>query len=182
MDRLEQITVVNKESSAPCKQIHDLRLENSKLRAELAGTTSSPKVGHVGRVEASSWKDTVIGLVKSKKKMRMQFFSPTIMNDKIQVCSPEEVESQGVGKWENCLVGYFIDKKLPFSAVQNIVVKIWAKFGLKDVLANENGFFFFLFSHDMGLGKLLESDVNGNTICRLPVKASVPLVRYQAQL
>lgn len=36
-------------------------------------------------------------------------------------------------------------------------MKSWAKFGLSDVLANDNGFFFFIFARDGDLFKVLEA-------------------------
>lgn len=39
----------------------------------------------------------------------------------------------------------FFDKKLGFTAVRNIAMRIWEKFGIREVLSNEKGFFFFLF-------------------------------------
>jgi len=44
--------------------------------------------------------------------------------------------------WVNTLVGYFIKKHLPFPSVQYIAKRIW-KHGLKDVLWNRLGFYFF---------------------------------------
>lgn len=61
------------------------------------------------------------------------------------VSPPEDVEELGHSKWQRCIVGHFLDKKLTFTAVRNIVMRIWEKFGICDVLSNEKGFFFFLF-------------------------------------
>lgn len=36
-------------------------------------------------------------------------------------------------------------KKLPYLFVRSIAFRIWGKYGLKDVLSNEKGFFFFQF-------------------------------------
>ena len=50
-------------------------------------------------------------------------------------------------KWKDCLVGYFLDRKLPFMVVRNIAMKIWVKFGLTEVLSSDKGFFFFRFDN-----------------------------------
>ena len=43
-----------------------------------------------------------------------------------------EVGDCGAEHWKNCVVGHFLDKKLPFKAVSTIVFRIWAKFDLSD--------------------------------------------------
>lgn len=58
---------------------------------------------------------------------------------------PENVELLGQSKWKRCVVGQFLDKKLGFTAVRNIAMRIWEKFGIREVLSNEKGFFFFLY-------------------------------------
>lgn len=45
------------------------------------------------------------------------------------------------------MVGYLLDKKLPFAVVKSITMNIWSRFGLTDVLLNSQGFFFFKFKN-----------------------------------
>ena len=54
-------------------------------------------------------------------------------------------------------MGYFIEKKLPFSLVNNIAKKIWGNYGLLEVTTNEIGFYFFKFSDDDSCSKFLEA-------------------------
>ena len=61
---------------------------------------------------------------------------------------PEEVGKQGSLEWQTCLVGYFIEKRLPFSSFNFIAHKLWDNQGLLEVLANDNGFYFFKFMND----------------------------------
>ncbi|KAK3221994.1 hypothetical protein Dsin_009019 [Dipteronia sinensis] len=68
-----------------------------------------------------------------------------------------EVAEDGSKAWKNCLVGYFIEKKLPFSLVNNIEMRLWGNRGLQEVLANDKGFFFFKFSDDEACSNVLES-------------------------
>ena len=63
------------------------------------------------------------------------------------VCPPAEVGEAGAVKWKQCVVGYFLDRKLPFLTVKSIAAKIWAKFGLTEVLSNDQGFSFFQFDN-----------------------------------
>lgn len=39
-------------------------------------------------------------------------------------------------------MGYFLDKKLSFKAVESIASKIWGPLGLQEVLSNDKGFSF----------------------------------------
>lgn len=59
--------------------------------------------------------------------------------------SPSAVELQGALKWKDCLVGHFVDKKIPFLAVRSVAFRKWADYGLVEVLSNEKGFYFFEF-------------------------------------
>lgn len=38
----------------------------------------------------------------------------------------------------------FVDKKLGFTAVRNIAMRIWEKFGIREVLSNERVLFLFI--------------------------------------
>ncbi|KAK3229882.1 hypothetical protein Dsin_001763 [Dipteronia sinensis] len=73
------------------------------------------------------------------------------------VSPPMEVAEDGSKAWKNCLVGYFIEKKLPFSLVNNIAMRLWGNRGLQEVLANDKGFFFFKFLDDEACSNVLES-------------------------
>ncbi|XP_028120127.1 uncharacterized protein LOC114317570 [Camellia sinensis] len=50
-------------------------------------------------------------------------------------------------KWEACLVGYFIDKNLPYTLIKNNANNMWKNKGLVDILKNDDGFFFFMFEN-----------------------------------
>ncbi|XP_028074447.1 uncharacterized protein LOC114276809 [Camellia sinensis] len=52
-------------------------------------------------------------------------------------------------KWDACLVGYFIDKNLPYTLIKNNANNMWKHKGLVEILKNDDGFFFFMFeNHD----------------------------------
>lgn len=104
-----------------------------------------------------SWKAKMMEDQQGQGRLKLEFIPPCIEDDVIVVSPPIEVEEQGIDRWRNCLVGHFLDKKLPYRAVRSIVMRIWKRFGIKDVMANEHGFFFFLFEHDGALSKVLEA-------------------------
>ncbi|KAI8535795.1 hypothetical protein RHMOL_Rhmol10G0201800 [Rhododendron molle] len=79
------------------------------------------------------------------EKMKLEYIPPVVLNDRVVVSPPADVEALGQSKWEKCIVGHFLDKRLGFSGVKTIAMNIWERFGIRDVLSNEKGFFFFLF-------------------------------------
>ena len=68
----------------------------------------------------------------------------------IVVTPPTAVLEQGAKQWDCCLVGFILDNKLPSLVVKSISLKMWAKKGLIDVLAQGSGSFFFKFTHAEG--------------------------------
>lgn len=157
IERLEKASIPTTESTIDgpaAKQIRDLNQEVSQLKWLLAEkekllgskllAPASPGTSLPVASVMTSWKDRVV-VNSSAPRMDLQYFAPTVVNEKIVVQPPEEVVSLGIEKWKDCVVGYFLDKKLSFDAVKSIAEKVWAKFGLIDVLSNEEGFFFFRF-------------------------------------
>lgn len=61
-----------------------------------------------------SWKDKVVAGKTVVPRMALQYFAPSVVNEKLVVNPPEEVVLLGSEKWKDCVVGYFIDRKLPF--------------------------------------------------------------------
>ena len=76
----------------------------------------------------------------------------------IQKCLPipKCIGEEGSRKWNNFLAGHFIDSKLPYSLVKTIAFRHWAKLGLMNVLSNDRGFYFFQFSSEDELIRVLE--------------------------
>ena len=89
---------------------------------------------------ASSWAERVAGSASSKSGMKLRFIKPMVEDSKTIVTPPQEVEEECAKKWENCLIGYFLDSKIPFAVVRNIALKIWGKHNLMDVLPVGKGF------------------------------------------
>ncbi|KAG5540262.1 hypothetical protein RHGRI_020481 [Rhododendron griersonianum] len=50
--------------------------------------------------------------------MKLSFHPPQVKEARVVVCPPEDVVEAWIAKWNNCVVGYFLDKKLPFGAGQ----------------------------------------------------------------
>ncbi|KAG5531584.1 hypothetical protein RHGRI_026261 [Rhododendron griersonianum] len=143
---------VNDTDGPAAKQIKELNAEVLKLQRLLAEKEKvlvlpPPAAAGISLPHAPlpvSWKDKVV-VNTSAPRMALEFFAPSVINEKIVVQPPEEVVTLGNEKWKDCVVGYFIDRRLPFKSVKDIAERIWAKFGLIDVLSNDEGFFFFQF-------------------------------------
>ncbi|KAF7150685.1 hypothetical protein RHSIM_Rhsim02G0109600 [Rhododendron simsii] len=111
---------------------------------------------HGGLNSGVSWKDKVVPPGESHSRMNLHYFPPEVDGENIRVSTPKHVEVHGSEKWRDCIVGHFVDKKLPFLSVKSIACRIWEKYGIKDVLCNEKGFFFFLFGAEGAYRKISE--------------------------
>lgn len=173
LDVLDLVTVPSG-FGADSSVVKDLVVENEMLHKLLA-EKSVPVLG-------SAWKDKVG--CDTVERVNLEFIPPQVVNDRIVVSPPVEVEEQGLDRWKYCIVGHFLDKRLPFKTVKNIIMNIWARFGISDVLANDNGFFFFVFTHDGDLHRVLDAGpwlILGKMLVLKQWKPHVALVKEQLQ-
>ena len=98
----------------------------------LSNTSKGSKDTSSGR----SWASVASASQRSDIKMR---YFPSSHRE--VVLPPRE----NVDKWNACLVGYMFDRKLDFNFVKNRAFFLWKNKGLKEVTANEEGFFVFMF-------------------------------------
>lgn len=77
-------------------------------------------------------------------EVKLQYFPPKLSQDKIIVEMPSV---SPLAKWESSLVGYFIDKRLPYTLIKNSAFNMWKNKGLLEVQMNDNGFAFFIFEN-----------------------------------
>ena len=107
---------------------------NAKYKAN-SGTEESKGV--------KSWKN--LFPVLEKTSGQLQFFKPHIANGKLVAKPPVEAVNEGIDMWKGCLVGQFLDKRLPFPVVRSLVNRLWGKKEIPDISTTENGLFFFRF-------------------------------------
>ncbi|CAI9295450.1 unnamed protein product [Lactuca saligna] len=62
----------------------------------------------------------------------------------------------GGAPYHATLYGVFVGKKLAFPTVNHFSFKMWKIFGLKDIMVNDEGFFFFKFDSKEGMMSVLE--------------------------
>lgn len=72
----------------------------------------------------------------------LTFVPPSIVDSKPLVHISEEILDATDPKWNECLVGYYVGKKLPFKMTEAALKHAWGHH-LFEVLANDVGFFFF---------------------------------------
>ena len=90
-----------------------------------------------------SWKN--LFSVPTKSNGQLQYSKPQRTDGKFVVKAPEESVMEGIDMWKGCLVGQFLDKKLPFPVVRSLVNKLWGKKEMSDISTTENGLYFFRF-------------------------------------
>ena len=90
-----------------------------------------------------SWKSLVSIPVKSGSPL--QFYRPHCADGKLVAKPPVEAVNEGIDMWKGCLVGQFLDKRLPFPVVRSLVNRLWGKREMPNISTTENGLFFFRF-------------------------------------
>ena len=90
-----------------------------------------------------SWKNLVSMPVKTGGPL--QFYMPNCADGKLVAKPPVEAVNEGIDMWKGCLVGQFLDKRLPFPVVRSLINRLWGKREMPDISTTENGLFFFRF-------------------------------------
>ena len=92
-----------------------------------------------------SWANVIEGRAQCVPT-HLKYFSPSGMPSKIPLVKLySDVIEECFEYWKNALVGYFIEKRLPFPVVQNIAKCMWQRHRLLEVLSNNCHFFVFCF-------------------------------------
>ncbi|GJY41072.1 zinc knuckle CX2CX4HX4C containing protein [Tanacetum coccineum] len=76
--------------------------------------------------------------------------------DGVNISIPRKVVEKVSTRFEHTLYGYFIEKRMAFPVVEYYARNNWAKHGLKRIMMNNKGFFFFKFDSRAGLEAILE--------------------------
>ncbi|GJS94245.1 zinc knuckle CX2CX4HX4C containing protein [Tanacetum coccineum] len=76
--------------------------------------------------------------------------------DGVNISIPRKVVENVSTRFEHTLYGYFIGKRMAFLVVEYYARSNWAKHGLKSIMMNTKGFFFFKFESLTGLEDVLE--------------------------
>ena len=74
----------------------------------------------------------------------------------VDISIPRKVVEKVSSRLEHTLYGYFIGKRMAYPVVEYYARSNWAKHGLKKIMMNSKGFFFFKFDTLVGLEAVLE--------------------------
>ncbi|GJW46733.1 zinc knuckle CX2CX4HX4C containing protein [Tanacetum coccineum] len=77
--------------------------------------------------------------------------------DGVNISIPHKFVKKVSTRFEHTPYGYFIGKRMAFSVVEYYARNNWAKHGLKRIMMNFEGFFFFKFDSQAGLEAVMES-------------------------
>ncbi|GJZ17709.1 zinc knuckle CX2CX4HX4C containing protein [Tanacetum coccineum] len=96
----------------------------------------------------------------AKDQPKVKFnFRPLVADpifDGVNISIPCKVVEKVSTRFEHTLYGYFIGKRMAFPIVEYYARNNWAKHGLKMIMMNNKGFFFFKFDSHAGLEAVLE--------------------------
>ncbi|XP_044507210.1 uncharacterized protein LOC123226746 [Mangifera indica] len=89
---------------------------------------------------------------------KLEYYEPKGRDAKGRVCvaPPLEIAEEGAAKWRTCAVGFFLGKRPPFLTVKRTLEKIWASYGLREVMTSGQGVFILKFQDMDGVSRAVE--------------------------
>ncbi|KAL3722033.1 hypothetical protein ACJRO7_034392 [Eucalyptus globulus] len=76
------------------------------------------------------------------KGYSLSYIPPAVVDNKIIAHISEEILQAAHPKWDECLVGYYIGKRLPFHLTEDALKHVWGNH-LVQVIAADLGFYYF---------------------------------------
>ncbi|XP_048131568.1 uncharacterized protein LOC125314131 [Rhodamnia argentea] len=115
------------------------------------------------RVMQRSW----VAIAKAATKVyALTYIPPSHVENRIVATLTDETLEATDPKWSECLVGYLVGKRLPFKLVESVTKEYWGSH-LLEVMANEDGFFFFHVPDLVFRRKILDS--GPTMVARVPL-------------
>ncbi|XP_028082602.1 uncharacterized protein LOC114283922 [Camellia sinensis] len=108
--------------------------------------------GGRGQGHMKSWAD--VAASSSRSNIPLRYVPPIRSVGYVSVSLPPRPNP--LEKWDSCLVGYFLDKGVSYNYLKNSAFSLWKNKGLKEVLANGEGFSFFIFESPECCSAVLE--------------------------
>ncbi|GJR79144.1 zinc knuckle CX2CX4HX4C containing protein [Tanacetum coccineum] len=141
----------------PCKVSHVNDLTN--LNIDESTMPNDPIVQSVDiNTKSTSYAGAAGASAKDQPKVNSNF-RPLVADpvfDGVNISIPRKVIEKVSTHFEHTLYGYFIRKRMAFPVVEYYARNNWAKHGLKRIMMNNKGFFFFKFDSRAGLEAILE--------------------------
>ncbi|XP_039159152.1 uncharacterized protein LOC120288931 [Eucalyptus grandis] len=107
-----------------------------------------------------------LGVPRGRSRGRSSSKRTQPRDNKAVVNLPEKVLEAADPKWSQCLVGYFVGKKLPFKLTEAALTQAWGP-KLAGVMANGQGFYFLHIPDADFRRKILEGGLI--TVARVPL-------------
>ncbi|KAF8013799.1 hypothetical protein BT93_I1603 [Corymbia citriodora subsp. variegata] len=121
-----------------------------------------PQVAGISAQATRSW----VNVAKAAGKgYLLSFVEPSANGENEVYCTEEDLDAADP-IWHECLVGYFVGKKLSFRLVEMALKHLWGQ-QLLEVKANDQGFFFFHISDPEFKRKVIEGGLM--TVARVPL-------------
>ncbi|KAF9587518.1 hypothetical protein IFM89_003555 [Coptis chinensis] len=99
-----------------------------------------PSTQGAGSSAAPSWSSLFIESQFYYVFTNMEYYEPTGKDGISEV--PNHIVEEGENVWKHYLVGYFIEKRLPFLVVKNMLQKLWIVKGNFEMVADKELFYF----------------------------------------
>ncbi|GJV66182.1 zinc knuckle CX2CX4HX4C containing protein [Tanacetum coccineum] len=109
-------------------------------------------------IKSTSYAEATGASAKDQQKVNSNF-RPLVANPVfkgVNISIPRKVVEKVSTHFEHTLYGYFNGKRMEFLVVEYYARKNWAKHGMKRIMMNTKGFFFFKFDSRAGLEAVLE--------------------------
>ncbi|KAJ9553001.1 hypothetical protein OSB04_017046 [Centaurea solstitialis] len=94
-------------------------------------------------------------VVGSSQSSSLEFFAPPNKDSRV-VSIPVEMAKATAKSFHTTIYGYFLGSRIHFPIIERYVSSVWAKYGFKDAMMNDNGIFFFRFNDVGGCSQVVE--------------------------
>lgn len=123
--------------------------------ASVAALGSSPSVQGAPPPSAKPWNKL---FERKKSNSSLKFFPPPARKypNRAIVAPPKEIAEVGAKRWENCAVGFFLGRRVPFPLVKRYADRMWTSLGLEEITSNGQGMFILKFKNGDDLMKVIE--------------------------
>ncbi|GJT23946.1 zinc knuckle CX2CX4HX4C containing protein [Tanacetum coccineum] len=140
----------------PCKVSY--ADDSINLNVDESTIPSDPIVQSVDINKSTSYAGVAGGSAKDQPNVNSNFRTLVAdpVFDGVNIFIPRKVVEKVSTRFEHTLYGYFIGKRMAFLVVEYYARNNWAKHGLKRIMMNSKGFFFFKFDSRAGLEAVLE--------------------------
>ncbi|GJZ73362.1 zinc knuckle CX2CX4HX4C containing protein [Tanacetum coccineum] len=140
----------------PCKALYADDSINHNV--DESTIPSDPIVQSVDINKSTSYVGVASGSAKDQPNVNSNFRTLVVdpVFDGVNISIPRKVVKKVSTRFEHTLYGYFIGKRMAFPVVEYYARNNWAKHGLKRIMMNSKGFFFFKFDSRAGLEAVLE--------------------------